>query len=292
MVAQKRLFVFPLIFFVVLVWAGNFISISFLLKEIDIFTALTCRLGFVAALLYPFLKKLPYRKDYYVLFLASLAIVPGHLGLLFLALQSTKSVGGVSVLVQLCIPFSMVLAWIFFDDYPGRLRLLGLAVSFFGIILLLYEPTLLESRKSFLLAIGSAFCMGIYFVIVKKLQNVNSIGVVAWTSLFGVPMMYVFMLLNDNSFGQLLHIQNGSTIVSFFYTIVIASILGHGVWAYLVKTQDISFISPFLLLIPLFSVIFSIIFLDEKITFNFMIASSIIIFGILLVFISKKKDQR
>lgn len=287
MVLQHRFILLSLILFVVLIWAGNFISISFLLKEVDIFTALTCRLGLVALLLTPFFKKLTYAKDYFVLFLASLAIVPGHLGLLFMALESTKSVGGVSVLVQLCIPFSILLAWIVFKDIPSKLRIAGLIISFVGIVLLLYEPSLLESRRSFVLAIGSAFCMGVYFVIVKKLQNVGSIGIIAWTSLFGVPMMYAFMLFNDSSLYQLLEIEKSSTIWAFFYTIVAASILGHGVWAYLVKTQDISFISPFLLLIPLFSVIFSIVLLDEVVTLNFIIVSTVIIFGIFLVFVSK-----
>ncbi|WP_108061774.1 DMT family transporter [Poseidonibacter lekithochrous] len=287
MILDNKLYVLPLILFVILIWAGNFVSISYIVKEMDVFTALTLRLAMVAILLFPFLRRLPNQSDFLVLFLATTAIVPGHFGLLFLSILNTKSVGGISVLIQLSIPFSILFAWLLFKDRPSNLRIVGLLIAFTGIVFLLYDPSLLDSRNAFILAIGSAFCLGIYFIIIKKLKNVKSLAVIAWTSLLGSPMMYIFMFYTNNSFSSILEIQNTSTLVAFCYTVIAGSILGHGLWAYLVKTQDISFISPFLLLVPMFAVVLSSIFLNEEITFSFMITSSVIVFGIFLVFISK-----
>lgn len=287
MILDNKLYVLPLILFVILLWAGNFVSISYIVKEMDVFTALTLRLAMVAILLFPFLRRLPNQSDFLVLFLATTAIVPGHFGLLFLSILNTKSVGGISVLIQLSIPFSILFAWLLFKDRPSNLRIVGLLIAFTGIVFLLYDPSLLDSRNAFILAIGSAFCLGIYFIIIKKLKNVKSLAVIAWTSLLGSPMMYIFMFYTNNSFSSILEIQNTSTLVAFCYTVIAGSILGHGLWAYLVKTQDISFISPFLLLVPMFAVVLSSIFLNEEITFSFMITSSVIVFGIFLVFISK-----
>lgn len=287
MILDNKLYVLPLILFVILLWAGNFVSISYIVKEMDVFTALTLRLAMVAILLFPFLRRLPNQSDFLVLFLATTAIVPGHFGLLFLSILNTKSVGGISVLIQLSIPFSILFAWLLFKDRPSNLRIVGLLIAFTGIVFLLYDPSLLDSRNAFVLAIGSAFCLGIYFIIIKKLKNVKSLAVIAWTSLLGSPMMYIFMFYTNNSFSSILEIQNTSTLVAFCYTVIAGSILGHGLWAYLVKTQDISFISPFLLLVPMFAVVLSSIFLNEEITFSFMITSSVIVFGIFLVFISK-----
>ncbi|QKJ21787.1 DMT family transporter [Poseidonibacter lekithochrous] len=287
MILDNKLYVLPLILFVILLWAGNFVSISYIVKEMDVFTALTLRLAMVAILLFPFLRRLPNQSDFLVLFLATTAIVPGHFGLLFLSILNTKSVGGISVLIQLSIPFSILFAWLLFKDRPSNLRIVGLLIAFTGIVFLLYDPSLLDSRNAFILAIGSAFCLGIYFIIIKKLKNVKSLAVIAWTSLLGSPMMYIFMFYTNNSFSSILEIQNNSTLVAFCYTVIAGSILGHGLWAYLVKTQDISFISPFLLLVPMFAVVLSSIFLNEEITFSFIITSSVIVFGIFLVFISK-----
>lgn len=287
MTLENKLYVLPLILFVILLWAGNFVSISYMVKEMDVFTALTLRLALVALLLFPFFKIIPCKNDFLILLLATLAIVPGHFGFLFLSILNTKSVGGISVLIQLSIPFSILFAWILFKDKPSSLRITGLLIAFLGIVFLLYDPSLLDSRSAFILAIVSAFFLGIYFIIVKKLKNIKSLALIAWTSLLGSPMMYMFMLYTNKSFSTLFEIQSMNTIYAFFYTVIAGSILGHGLWAYLVKTQDISFISPFLLLVPMFAVVLSSIFLDEEITYSFMITSSVIIFGIFLVFISK-----
>lgn len=284
---ENKLTVLTLILFVVLLWAGNFVSISYIVKELDIFSALALRLMCVSILLIGFFRIVPSINDFLFLFLATIAIVPGHFGLLFLSIQNTKSVGGISVLIQLSIPFSILFAWMFFKDVPSRLRIIGLVISFIGIIVLLYDPSLLHSRNAFIMAIGSALCLGLYFVIIKKVQKVKSLAVIAWTSLLGVPMMYLLMIFNGNSLDSILEVQSSSTITAFFYTVIAGSILGHGIWAYLVKTQDISFISPFLLLVPVFSVILSAVILNEEITLSFLLISTIIIFGIFLVFISK-----
>jgi O-acetylserine/cysteine efflux transporter len=291
MTSDNKFYALPLILFVTLLWAGNFVSISFIVKEMDVFTALTLRLAIVALLLFPFLRIIPSKNDFLILFLATIAIVPGHFGLLFLSILNTKSVGGISVLIQLSIPFSILFAWILFKDRPSNLRIIGLIIAFAGIVFLLYDPSLLDSRSAFILAIASAFFLGVYFIVIKKLKNVKSLAVIAWTSLLGIPMMYLFMVYTNNSFVSILEIQSNNTLIAFFYTVIAGSILGHGIWAYLVKTQDISFISPFLLLVPMFAVIFSAIILKEEITISFIITSTVIVFGIFIVFISSKTKK-
>lgn len=292
MFVHNKIFVLTMILFVVLLWAGNFISISFLVNEVDVFTALTLRLALVALVLSPFLLKPPSKSDFIYLLICTFVLVPGHFGFLFLSILHTKSVGGISVLIQLSIPFSILLSWIIFKDKPNKLRITGLVIAFIGIIFLLYDPSLFNSRNAFLLAIISAFCLGVYFICVKKLQNIKSMAVIAWTSLLGAPMMYALMLYTNNGIESVLTIENNSTYYAFLYTVIAGSILGHGLWAYLVKTQDISFISPFLLLVPMVAVILSAIILKEEITISFIITSTIIVFGIFLVFISSKTQKK
>lgn len=288
MITDNKIFVLSLIFLVVILWAGNFISISYIVKEIDSFTALTLRFIVVALILSPFILKLPTLKDFIYLFFATLAIVPGHFGLLFLSIQYTKSVGGISVVLQLAIPFAIIFSWMIFKDKPSNQRLIGLVIAFLGIVFLLYDPSLLHSKKAFFIAIGSALCLGIYFVIIKKVKNIRSIGIIAWSSFLGIPMMYFLMLLNNQSFDVIYNIKSEYTYYAFIYTVIGSSILAHSLWAYLIKTQDISFISPFLLLVPLFAVILSAIIFNEEITSSFVITASVIMFGIFLVFISKE----
>ncbi len=293
MFLKDKSFVLFLILLVVFLWAGNFIAISFLVKEIEAYTALVLRLTLVSLLLFPALLKLPSLKDFYYLCLTSIVLVPGHFGLLFLSLELTKSVGAISVILQIAIPFSILLSWFIYKDKASGLRIFGLLVSFIGIIALLFDPSLLQSQISFFIALASACCLGLYFILVKKIKEVSSISLIAWISTLGIPMMYCLMLLNNQSITSLIEsfskIEQSITYYAFLYTVLASSILAHSIWAYLVKTQDISFISPFLLLVPMVSIILSAIFLNEILSFSFILLSSIIIAGIFLVFISDRK---
>lgn len=288
----KRFYTLFLIFFVVVLWAGNFVSISFLVKEIDSYTALTLRFIAVSLILIRFLIKIPSKRDFIYLFLATLFIVPGHFGLLFLSISKTKSLGGISVLIQLSIPFSILFSWLFYKDRPDMLKIVGLIISFVGIVLLLYEPSMFENQAAFLIAIFSALFLGLYFVTIKKIKNISGIGIIAWSSFLGIPMMYIMMGLNGSSFDVLQNISSNLTYYSFFYTVIAGSILGHGIWAYLVKTEDISFISPFLLLVPMITLLLSLFILDEKVGVYFIVNATIIIFGIFLVFLSSNKKLK
>lgn len=288
----KRFYTLFLIFFVVVLWAGNFVSISFLVKEIDSYTALTLRFIAVSLILIRFLIKIPSKRDFIYLVLSTLFIVPGHFGLLFLSISKTKSLGGISVLIQLSIPFSILFSWLFYKDRPDMLKIVGLIISFVGIVLLLYEPSMFENQAAFLIAIFSALFLGLYFVTIKKIKNISGIGIIAWSSFLGIPMMYIMMGLNGSSFDVLYNINSSLTYYSFFYTVIAGSILGHGIWAYLVKTEDISFISPFLLLVPMITLLLSLFILDEKVGVYFIVNATIIIFGIFLVFLSSNKKLK
>ena len=99
------------------------------------------------------------------------------------------------------------------------------------------------------------------------------------------------MVLNNESFSSVLDIKNNITWFALLFTVVGSSIIGHGLWAWLIKYQDISFITPFLLLVPVLAVMISSVIFNEILTFEFLLISSVIIFGIFLVFIAKKEKK-
>ena len=283
------IFVLTLVLFVILIWSVNFIAISYLVKEIDPYTSLTFRFIAVSIILLPFLLKKQTKKDFMYLFFSSIALGPGHFGLLFMSIEYTKSLSGISILIQLSIPFSILLSCILFKERLSKLRLLGLAIAFIGMFFLLYNPDFFSSRKAFFIATASAFCMGIYFILVKKIQKTSNFAIIAWTSFLSIPSMTIFMISSNQTMDVLFNIQYNTTIYAFFYVVIASSILGHGIWAYLLKIEDISFLTPFLLLVPFFTSVLSIVIFDEYVSMSFITSGMILLFGVFLVFISKKK---
>jgi len=285
---ENKIFILGCVLLVVVLWAMNFVFIKFVLLEFDVYTALFVRLALVASILLPFVKA-PKKEDFFMIALTAFVLVPGHYGLLFLSLKLTSNVGAISVVMQLAIPFSILLSWFIFKDSPGKMKLTGLCIAFSGIIVLFYEPSMFENIWALLIGTASAFCLGLYFILVKKIKYLSAFGIIAYTSVLGLPFLYMLMLFNNESFSSVLLIEKNITWFSLLFTVIGSSILGHGLWAWLIKHQDISLITPFLLLVPVLAVMMSSFIFNEIITFEFLLISSVIIFGIFLVFIAKKK---
>ena len=73
----------------------------------------------------------------------------------------------------------------------------------------------------------------------------------------------------------------------FIYTVIGGSIFGHGLWAWLIKYKNISLISPLLLAVPVLTIALGAVIFNNIITTEFLLITSIIIFGIFLIFIAK-----
>lgn len=276
---------------VVVLWGANFIFIKLQLVDFTVFTALFFRMLFVAVILLPFVKR-PNNKEFGVLLLTSLMLVPGHFGFLFLSLLNTTSVASMSVVIQVSIPFSVLLAWLLYNENPGRIRILGLAISFAGVVALFYDPAMFDNYLALGLVTISALCLGCYYVLVKKVTSLSPIGVIAYTSLIGSPFLLSFALLQGEDIGAFFEVTSSTSWVAFCFTVVGGSLIGHSAWAWLAKHQDISLISPFLLLVPVVASALSAVVFKETLSLAFIISASVILFGLLLVMVGKRLSRK
>lgn len=284
---NKSIIIFT-VFLVVLLWGINFVVLKVALLEFNTYELVFYRLLATAIILSPFIKKTD-RRDFIFLFLSAMALFLGHFIFLFLAIENTKNIASISLVLQLHIPFSLVLSWIFFQDTFNKIKTIGLIISFCGMIMLFYTPSMFDNITALFYGLVSAFSLGIYSIFVKKIKHISSFGIIAYIALISTPIAYIFMLINGDSFLDFLDIKNTSSWLSFLFATFGVSIIAHGLWAWLVKHQDISFITPFILLVPIVSTFFAWVMFDEILTVDFAITASIVVFGLLLVVLSKKK---
>jgi len=274
------------IFTVISLWGMNFVVLKIAFKEFNSYELLFYRILLIAIVLSPFIKKIT-KEDFLFLFLSAMALVLGHFVFLFLALEYTHNIASISLILQLHVPFSLILSWIFFNDKFSKMKTLGLAIAFFGIIMLFYTPSMFDNIVPLLFGLISAFSLGVYAICVKKIKHIHSLGIIAYIALIATPFAYVLLLINGDGFLDFLDIKETSSWLSFLFATFGVSLIAHGLWAWLVKHQDISFISPFILLVPVVSVFFAWVVFDEVLTIDFAITSIIVIFGLLLVFLNK-----
>ncbi len=275
---------------VVLIWGANFTILKVALNDFNPYELLFARLFLVSITLSPFISKIQKQEIKYIL-LCSLLLIGGHFMLLYLALEISTNVSAIALMLQLSVPFSLILASMFFKDHLTYTQSIGLIIAFVGIILLFYSPSMFNNITALMLGLLSAFCLGLYFIFSKKIKHLSPLEIIAYMSITALPLAYIAMILNDGSISHIMSIKPLSSWVSLLYATFLGTMLAHTIWAWLVRHQELSFISPFLLLIPLTTVGFSWVIVGEIITLDFIITATIVVAGLFLVFISRRRSH-
>ena len=198
-----------------------------------------------------------------------------------------------ALLVQLEVPFGLLLACIFLGERVSPKQGFGILVAFLGVALILKEPKLSGSLVSALMVIAGAFTWAVGQIMIKKMANVGGFMLISGIAIFATPQLFLASYLFESN--QIVQIQsaNLSAWGAVIYLALIMTALGYGMWYRLLGLYSINQVMPFLLLLPLVSVIGGILFLDEILTIKVIIGGMLALSGVALITIqtgSKKHN--
>ena len=103
-----------------------------------------------------------------------------------------------------------------------------------------------------------------------------------WSSLLTVPQVLLMSLLLE--YGQLASLvtADGRGWLALAYTIFIGGIVGFGLWFWLIGRCSMGRVAPFGLLLPVFALISSVLFLGEHMTPKLIVGGLLAISGVAL----------
>ena len=223
------------------------------------------------------------------IFIVALVSATIQYGLTFTGLAGLDASTAV-LLVQLEVPFGAILAAIFFKDKLGWQRTLGMALAFFGVGLIAGAPTLRNQLFSAFLVMSGAITWSIGQVMIKKMVTITGFQLIAWIAVFAGPQMFISSLFIEN--GHLSSIKSATIIGwgSVIYMGIVMTALGYAIWYHLLKKYDINQVMPFLLLLPVSSILGAVLFLGERPNIRTLIGGIIVIVGVaVIVFFGQKK---
>lgn len=175
----------------------------------------------------------------------------------------------VSAFIIATIPvFTPFLAYWFTREKLSKMNLIGLLVSFAGVLFIIFKPdfTLAASPWGIALLFMAVFSAIIYTILLKKLvKKYNAVSIIAWQGLIGILYFLPFFLILDaNSF---LSIQpSTNAILSLIMLGILASSLAYVLFTYAVKNLGVIQSSIYINLIPVFAAITAFFVLDELFT--------------------------
>ena len=110
------------------------------------------------------------------------------------------------------------------------------------------------------------FTWAIGQILVRKLKNIDGLTTTAWVALFATPQLFLMSLVFESDHVNLVINASSPVWWSVLYLGLIMTALGYYFWNTLIRTYEIEKVAPFLLLLPVFSLLGGIVFLGELVS--------------------------
>lgn len=191
-----------------------------------------------------------------------------------------------ALVVQLEVPFLVLLGAMFLGEKPGLRKWLGIAMAFGGVAFIAGEPRLGEALGSIVLLVGGAFTWALGQIMVRRLGQAGGFTLIAWVAVFATPQLFIFSLVIEGN--PLPYIAAANWIVwsTVVYLGLIMTALGYGLWYSLVVRHPVNRVGPFLLLLPVFSAIGGVTLLGETLTPQIIAGGAIVIAAVAFILFS------
>jgi len=271
-----------LILVVCLVWAGNFLASAYALEEVPAFEFTALRMVILALVLAPFLKMPPKGQGRRLLAVALCNNV-FHFGLSFWALKLAGDLSSVAIVAQSYVPMASLLAWAVLGERFGWRTGAAIAVSFTGVLVIGFDPTVIQQPASLLLMLVSAAFLAFGTVLMRRLSGLDMVNQQGWSSIIAVGPLVALSLLVEP--GALAELPQASWVVwtGVLYSALFSSLLGHGLYYVLVQRHEIAQLTPWLLLTPVLAVILGIGFWGDQPGPQLWVGGAMVLGGVLMV---------
>jgi O-acetylserine/cysteine efflux transporter len=191
--------------------------------------------------------------------------------------------GLASLVVQLEVPFLVLLGALVLKENPGLQKWAGIIISFLGVVLMTQQDSLNGSLGSVCLVVAGCFVWACGQVMIRKLKDIGGLQVTAWVAVFATPQLFIMSAIFES--GQITAIQNANDMVwlTVIYLGLVMTCLGYYLWNTLIRRHDVGTVAPFLLLLPLFSLIGGMLFLGEEPTADKLLGGVVILLGVAII---------
>ena len=255
-----------------------------------LFTALRVGLIFLAFL--PFFRfRLPDKKLFKPLVGFSLTMGIGTYVTMYYALEQLSIVAPIIIGAQLSIPFGLMLSLIFLGEDISIKRWTLIFLSFIGIIIIAYDPRIIDDKFGLLLVIVMAFFYALSNLLARVLKEVDTATLNGWHGLIAfIPVAVLTLIIEGNPLNYLLPI-NGIAIFTILHTALIVSAIGHAGMFYLYKFYPVSNVLPFYSLFPIFGLILAFIMFAETLSVQEVVGGILILGSVFLLHQENKKNN-
>lgn len=273
----------------IVIWGTTFIATKVLLRQLTPTEILVYR--FIIAylvlwIIYPKFVGVKSLRDELLFFSLGLTGITFYFLAEIIALQYTLA-ANVGLIIAAAPILTALLANLFtHDEKFNRNLLVGFLLAIFGSFLVIFNGRFVLKLNPVgdLLAVTAALAWAIYSILLKKINSkansiYNPILVVRRTFIYGLVTLIPSLLLLRIGFKSV-NLANWSLLVNILFLGVIASALGFVMWNKAVKTLGVIKSNNYIYLVPLVTMITSVLVLKEPVNLWMFVGGLLILGGV------------
>jgi O-acetylserine/cysteine efflux transporter len=268
------------------IWGVNAVLTKIALGVVPPLFLSVVRFTITLGVLLPFIK--PIGRMWKPMLAVALLTGPLHFGLQFVGLNLAHDLSPMIIGMQLWIPATVALAAIFLNEKAPLARVIGMATSFVGVAVLVFEPSVWVQMPAFgLVALASVGYAGAS-IVMRKYGGLDPVQAQAWLAIVTIPTLAMASFTTET--GQIASLGKATPIIWFaiFFAAIISGLVANvGMWR-MVQRYEISRTTPFSLLTPLVAIVLGIVVLGDPVTSQLLAGGLLSLGGVAIVALVKR----
>ena len=273
---------FVLALAVVAIWGTNFAIMKVALGAMPplLFATLRFALALLPAAFFIRRPAVPWR----LLALYGVLIGVGQFGVLYVAVQRFISPGMASLVVQTQVFFTILLAIAIDGERVRGFQWLGLLLAAGGIAVIALHVDASTTPLGLAMVLFAALAWAGGNLVARHSGRVNMLGYMVWSSLFALPPLLLGSLWLEGwpAMAAALRHADAATWAAVLWQSLGNTLFGYAAWAWLLARHPAATVAPMALLVPVFGMGASALWLAEPLPAWKLAAAALVIAGLAL----------
>jgi O-acetylserine/cysteine efflux transporter len=206
-----------------------------------------------------------------------------NFALLFLGVHWAGEVSAVSIAGQLGVPFATMLSIVFLGEAVRWRRWMGIALAFAGVMIIGFDPKVIDYLDGFLAVVASAFVGSVSSILMRQVKEVPVFEMQALIATISWPVLLAMSLLFESDQAEAARSASLIEWGGIAYVALMSSLVAHAGFYWLLQRHEVSKVTPLTLLAPLFTVVFGVILLGETLTWRIVAGGAITLLGVAII---------
>ncbi len=266
------------ILLVITLWGTAMSVAKIMFQELTPILSLTVRTILIGSLALCFMRKMPDKQTWKLLAIFTFTQMFMHQVLMWIALEHIDA-STFTLLQQSGTLFSVLIGVFYLKENINLKTIIGIMICLIGLMVVFGTPNLQGQAVNIALVIICSFFGAISTLILKKMGKIDVATLLCIPSLLGFPIILIAGLFLESNQIQQLQDANWTKLGLILAYQVLFLNLAFILWQRILSRNSMTNVTPYLLLYPLFGVIFGIILLDEPLTSQLITGGALVIAG-------------